>query len=339
VGADYEGRFEHDYHAAYRTPDRDQGAPPLIYGSEQHRLARDVHAERGLWCIDCHGKDDVMGTGKVYSFQMEVPKRRCADCHGGFTAPRSGASELVSKGTGQRHPIPPFSKCSAGHRIALHGRVRCSACHAQWSYQDFGMSVIREDVLEGEKWAPLTVQGDPVTQQVLEAHLQKGERSYPESRDWISGQLRPGVWSVGWRFRRWEGAALGMDHEGRYAVLRPHYQYLVTYVDRMGNVPLDSVRPERGDGSGTGWAFMPHVPHTTAPRGKSCERCHGNRLAAGLGLGPEPTPDTILTVPSPPAIRTMRLLDRPSRDRLLKPSQTWRKERLKTYLDPASKQE
>jgi hypothetical protein len=63
VGADYEGRFEHDYHAAYRTPDRDQGAPPLIYGSEQHRLARDVHAERGLWCIDCHGKDDVMGSG------------------------------------------------------------------------------------------------------------------------------------------------------------------------------------------------------------------------------------------------------------------------------------
>lgn len=80
---------------------------------------------------------------------------------------------------------------------------------------------------------------------------------------------------------------------------------------------------------------MPYVPHTTSPRGKACERCHGSRVAAGLGLDPELTGDTRLTLPSPPAVSGMSLPGAEARDRLLTPSETWRKERLKTYLPKA----
>lgn len=349
VGADYEGRFEHDYHLTYRTSIKGGKAPPSIYGADHHRLAQDIHAERGLWCIDCHGKQDVMGDGETYSYQMEVPKRRCADCHGGFGGTVSGAGpfqlagdgsggpSLISKGSGRKHAIPTFSGDSSGHRITAHRNVRCSACHSQWSYQDYGLSVIREDILEGDKWSALTVQGDPASQRVLERHLERAETSYPASQDWISGEARQGVWSIGWRFRRWEWAVLGMDHEARYAVLRPLYQYLISYVDRTGNVALDNVQPLRGDGSGKGWAFMPYVPHTTSPRGKACERCHGNRMAVGLGIDAEPTSDTLLILPSPPAVSDMSLLGTEARDRLLSPSETWRRARLKTYLPQAGK--
>jgi len=115
--------------------------------------------------------------------------------------------------------------------------------------------------------------------------------------------------------------------------LRPLYQYLVTYVDRRGIVPLDNAIPTRGDGSNLGWAFMPYVPHTTAPFGRPCVGCHKNRTAAGLGIQDEVTVDTLLTIPSPPPIKEMRLLNPEERKRLLEPSKRWKKERLKWLAD------
>ena len=65
---------------------------------------------------------------------------------------------------------------------------------------------------------------------------------------------------------------------------------------------MDSVTPSRGDGSGPGWAFMPYVPHTVGPVGRSCDSCHLNRVAVGLGIQQVLTDDTMLTVPIPAAV-------------------------------------
>ena len=82
VGADYEGLFEKDYSATYRAPRREGRPPVMIYGQTYHHLAKDIHAEKGLWCIDCHR--NIMGDGTAHSYSMEVPKTACADCHGGY---------------------------------------------------------------------------------------------------------------------------------------------------------------------------------------------------------------------------------------------------------------
>jgi len=339
VGADYEGLFEHDHSDTYRSPMVNGKLPPMRYGIDHHRLARDIHGERGLWCIDCHTRQDVMGDGHAYSFQMEVPKRSCSDCHGGFggkgpdmTNPeiRKGPAGpmYVSKNLGKEHRLPLFRPDSAAHRIEAHVRVRCSACHAQWSFQDYGMSVMREDRINDYKWRDLSVQGDPYIQGKLKAYAVSPDTAYPLSVDYLSGREREGTWSLGWRFRRWEPMPLGVDGAGRYAILRPLYQYLITHVDRSGAVLLDSVAPQRGDGAGRGWAFMPYVPHTIAPFGRACTACHMNRVAAGLGIQDDLTRDTALTLPSPPAIHSMRLLYPQEQERLLNPSRDWRRQRL-----------
>jgi len=343
VGADYEGLFEHDYSKTYRSPLIEGKPVPRIYGLDYHHLARDIHAERGLWCIDCHGRGDVMGDGRTYSYQMEVPKRRCSDCHGGYDGKAPSISErdmvkkpggfiFVSRNHGRIHELPLFSEENIPHGIEAHKKVRCSACHAQWSYQDYGLSVIREDLLSGNKWYHLTSQGDPFLEGVLKEQLKRGERVYPLSKDWVTGRSGLGIWSAGWRFRRWEFMPLGLDQKERYTVLRPFYQYLVTYVDRRGIVSLDNAIPTRGDGSNRGWAFMPYVPHTTAPFGRPCVGCHKNRTAAGLGIQDEVTVDTLLTIPSPPPMKEMRLLNPEERMRLLEPSERWKKERLKWLI-------
>ena len=129
---------------------------------------------------------------------------------------------------------------------------------------------------------------------------------------------------------------LGFDPADRYAVVRPFYQYLITYVDRLGRVPLDSLAPSRGDSKGRGWAYMPYVPHTIAPYGRSCEGCHLNRMAAGLGMEEELTRDTRLTIPSPPAVKTMRNLNDREQKSLLAPSTEWQRKRLQALTDPPS---
>jgi hypothetical protein len=341
VGADYEGLFEHDYSDDFRSP-LVQGKPkPKTHGLDYHHLSKDVHFERGLWCIDCHTKNDVMGNGHSYSYEMEVPKRSCTDCHGGFGEHLPDLSisaifrapdgfSFISRNSGQKHPLPLFSAASAAHRIDAHRKVRCSACHAQWSYQDYGLSVMREEIIKDYKWINRTVQGDRELEKELKLHTEKDVVGYPVSTDWLSGEKRSGIWSMGWRFKRWEPMPLGVDQMGRFAVLRPRYQYLISDVNETGQVSLDSIVPQRGDGSGKGWAFMPYVPHTIAPFGRGCFSCHRNRVSAGLGPEEKPTMDTRLTIPSPPAVNTMRLLNAREKKKLFQPGAKWHKERLRS---------
>ncbi|MFC1883639.1 hypothetical protein ACFL2O_02605 [Thermodesulfobacteriota bacterium] len=355
IGADFIGLFEKDYSSTYRVPGPEGSSARIIYGMGYHHLSRDVHAERGMWCIDCHGKVDVMGDGHAYSFQMEVPRLTCTDCHGGFSKALPDLNKLARRGitikdkskgrktdgtlkdrtfllmkkdNGKSVEMPVFKKDSSGHSIEEHSKVRCSACHAQWSFQDYGLSVTREDNIEGYKWYKLTAQGDPELEKILVGHL-KGKQGDIVSRDRISGVKRLGIWLKGWRFRRWELMPLGKDQRGMYSILRPLYQYLISYSDKQNSVVLDSTVPVRGDKSGKGWAFSPYVPHTTAPAGRSCDSCHRNIIAAGLGLSEKMTEDTRLTVPSPPALKTMRLLNNEEREKLLNPSMRWKRERLK----------
>jgi len=315
VGADYEGLFEHDYDEAYRSP-----IPPnIIYGMDYHYLAKDIHAEKGLWCTDCHSKKDVMGDGKSYGYELAVPMIKCSDCHGGFLRQRpnkllsniaykSGKFYFSSK-NGNLYELKTFSKDIISHSISNHKKLRCSACHAQWSFQDYGLSVMREDAPNYKKWKRLRLQGDPY----LENFFKNPER--PFSLDLLNGKTKRGIWFLGWRFRRWEFMPLGIENE-KYTILRPRYQYFVSYIDEKGGIILDSKK--------THWAFMPYVPHTISPFGRNCEACHLNPVAAGLGIFKEKSVDTELTLPAPPCLPKMRLLTKEEQKKLLTPTESYR---------------
>ena len=336
VGADYEGLFEHDYHEAYRSPTCPLTPEPsdgrrvptnIIYGMDYHHLAKDIHAEKGLLCIDCHSKTDVMGDGKLYGYELSVPMIKCSDCHGGFLKQRpnkslsnilykpvpdrqvqeSGKFYFPSK-NGNLYELKTFSKDVISHSISNHRKLRCSACHAQWSFQDYGLSVIREDTPNYKKWKRLKLQADPY----LENFFKNPER--PFSLDFLDGKTKRGVWFLGWRFRRWEFMPLGIEN-GKYAILRPKHQYLVSYINEKGEVILDSKK--------TNWTFMPYVPHTISPFGRSCEACHLNPVAAGLGIFKENSVDTKLTVPVLPCLPKMRLLTKQEQKKLLMPTRKY----------------
>jgi hypothetical protein len=199
-------------------------------------------------------------------------------------------------------------------------KIHCLGCHSRWNFMDYGSSLIRDDRPDLSRWAPWRLQGDAG---VADRFNRQGQCQ----GDSISSTTGP--WFRGWRFRRWEYLTLGKDTRGRIVPFRPRYQYRISFVDRKGTVILDDVVPKKGDSQTPGWAFMPIYPHTVQRKGRSCEACHGQPLAAGLGLWKGEGVDLALTRPSPPVYPSMELLSDPEKKILLEKTQRYRQWRFK----------
>jgi hypothetical protein len=46
----------------------------------------DIHAEKGMHCVDCHFESDVHGNGKIYGEYPNAVEIQCQDCHGTINA-------------------------------------------------------------------------------------------------------------------------------------------------------------------------------------------------------------------------------------------------------------
>jgi len=322
VGADYTGIFGHDLHHSYRTPWREGAVPEPIYLMDHHNLKPDIHFQKGLICVDCHDRGDVMGRGPLLWHQGEAVGVRCEHCH----HPKQGVKEKslpLESGIkdksfldrqGRLHPLPMWDQSVPAHGIQGMRRLHCTSCHSSWGFYDYGMSLIKDDRKDLTQWSSWRLQGD---ESVYKLFDDRGQFLKPE--------LESGVWFLGWGFRRWENLTLGVDEHDRIVPFRPHYQFMVSFVDRNGKIILDSVIPERGDNTGPGWAYMPFRPHTIQKIGRSCENCHGQSMAAGKGFWTSISKDLSLTKANPPVFSNQRLLNESETDKLLKKTSIFRK--------------
>ncbi|MFQ5607182.1 MAG: hypothetical protein ACE5GA_04485, partial [Candidatus Zixiibacteriota bacterium] len=86
---------EHKFHGVVPV---ENGKPP--YCDENCRKSQkavhlnDIHAEKGMHCVDCHFKQDNHGDGKLYGEFHNALEIQCQDCHGTVTS----RANLVSSG-------------------------------------------------------------------------------------------------------------------------------------------------------------------------------------------------------------------------------------------------
>ena len=341
TGIDYHGAFQIDDHRDFRVPTTDglDGLRP--WPRAHHLLQQDLHQQAGLSCVHCHDIDEVMGRldGDAPSLASEAVDVRCASCHGDLDGRRTAEPppslscegdactvEVVQRATVTLSVPRAADSVAVAHDTGTHDRLTCTACHASWAGQVFGYHLHRSMVPTWNLWEPRAAQGDPeIEQRVAEAMaLSDDERAAlaPAMTDRLTGEEQPGLWAGGRTLRRWEEPPLGVTANGRIAPLRPRHGYVVTSVGADGLVWLDSVVPQRGDGSGPGQASEPFTPHTAQRAGASCERCHGNPRAAGRGIAvaTDTEPLHADTVPLPPATPGARLLTPQEQARLLEPS-------------------
>lgn len=79
TGSEFEGLFGKP--ARPRAGGASDDETPALYGRDHEFLVKDIHRERGMHCIDCHGASEIKGPSAAAAGHSNV-EIRCQDCHG-----------------------------------------------------------------------------------------------------------------------------------------------------------------------------------------------------------------------------------------------------------------
>ena len=238
----------------------------------------DLHHERGMHCIDCHTKDDVMGDGMLHGQMEHAVEISCEACHGTFDAPTSLRTErgtplthlrregdrvlLTSKVSGKEHVVPQvvnvldpehpsFSPLASEAMTAVHGDLECYTCHAGWNVNFLGFHFSRIEALS--------------------------------QLDLLGGKRTPGrVTTQEKVFATWKSFYAGRNETGRIAPYLTGFSTMGSVWDEERNLVLDQVMPVTARGL-SGMTMVHHQLHSTRPTARSCVECHRSSGTWGLG--------------------------------------------------------
>ena len=251
IGISYMGIFESE---GYGTPYQDgQLNSNRLPGDRFYqKLAEDVHHAKGMECIDCHTRNEIMGDGTSYAHYEDQLEISCQVCHSGSPGTtrkdnrltnldiEDGKAVLVGKVDEKKHPIHAVKKGICD--FAPHKRVSCEACHSTWVAQCYGCHV------------KLDASG---------SHLDK-----------LSLKKTKGLWEEGRSYIRYERPQLGVWAD-EVVVVTPGCQDIVTSIDKNGGI----------DKAFNRFTMAAINPHTTQAKGRDCLDCHASTKTVGLGEG------------------------------------------------------
>ena len=250
----------------------------------------DVHADKGMTCVDCHLASEVMGDRATHDHENNSIKIACADCHAaGKTVVRDyaqldvetqeivamrklnepGRKFAVANTVSVAYPnvfldadgLPVLSLIESGKTLkpkpmakvcagSIHSRLECSACHTAW--------------------AP----------QCISCHttLDRGSQSW----DYLAGKYIKGSWQEQAAGYLADAPALGVER-----VATPNGKEadrIVTFIPGM----ILNLQLPNGNAAGRNQfrrLFAPASAHTTVAKARDCRSCHSNPLALGYGRG------------------------------------------------------
>jgi len=251
IGLAYIGVFESE---GYGTPYESGGlSSRKMPGNRFYlELADDIHHRRGMACVDCHTREEIMGDGTSYAHYEEQLEISCEVCHRSNPGTTRKGNELtnvvreddrfllVGKNDEKtyRLNVPKRGVCD----FSGHKRVTCEACHSNWVPQCYGCHAKRD---------------------ASKTHLDK-----------LSLQETPGLWEEGRSYIRYRKPMLAVWDE-EIVIVTPGCQDIVTVVGDDGAVEESFDR----------FTMAAINPHTTQEKGRRCVDCHASTKTVGLGEG------------------------------------------------------
>ncbi len=251
TGLSYMGIFESE---GYGTPYENGGLTSRqLPGNRFYlELADDIHHQRGMACIDCHTRDEIMGDGTSYAHYEEQVEIKCRSCHDknpgktrkgndltnliGEQKPYRLASKIMDKSYELREPKQDV--CD----FEPHRRMSCESCHSSWVPQCYGCHAKRDE---------------------SETHLDK-----------LTGKETVGLWEEGRSYIRYQEPMLAIWGD-EVVIVTPGCQDIVTIVDEQGEIERSFDR----------FTMAAINPHTTQKSGRECNDCHASTKTVGLGEG------------------------------------------------------
>ncbi|MFO7761950.1 MAG: hypothetical protein R6V20_10120 [Desulfobia sp.] len=293
IGISYKGEYESEN---YGTPYR-QGemSPKTLPGGRYYlSLPADIHYQKGMACIDCHTRDEIMGDGKQYAHYEDQLEIRCRSCHSGeeaedrrLTTEFSGRWSVASgewqdkvqwqvdrrKKSGGEQVV--FGRTARGNSLDhldtdSEGRFLTGKLDDKRHPLNPPKKGICDDPLHGRvsceachaPWVPQCY-GCHIKRDMTEIHLDK-----------LAMEETAGWWEEGRSFLRYEEPMLAVwDQE--IVIVTPGCQDIVTLVDEKGEAEDAFNR----------LTMAALNPHTIRTKGRDCAGCHLSPKTLGLGEG------------------------------------------------------
>ena len=272
-----------------------------------------LHSGVQIRCVDCHGTREKLpeeflliesdpNTKKMIARANLNPNLKKKIRAGDTVLVNSSGSPmlhvkrvkkkwvLISKVSGKKHNIPLLKnlKPSIAHQIPKHiQEMECATCHARWAATEWGMHVIREGNFNPEKWKSWNL-SDPSLQNLLSnSSIEKtGMLDWPTAKSLpqkIEANILDEYWWTVFSDAGWSDMVMGKNSRGKYAILKPRYQYFITDPAGPSGLPSKQAEPPLTLDDSPGLIWTDYSPHTIRKTVRSCESCHQNSLSVGLG--------------------------------------------------------
>lgn len=294
------GRISTSFEGWHETLMDEKAAKASNHGSEQIRVLADsrvfmrhpadVHAEKGMTCVDCHLASEVMGDGSNPAHENEAIRTSCVDCH---AVGRSETKDFA-------HLDPETQQIVAMRKLNEPGRQFVEARNSEVAYPNVYLDAERRPVLSLMSGAQL-LQPKPMARacaagihkrldcnachtawapQCITCHTSFDPKD--EGFDHLAGKFVRGAWQERPDHYLSDAPALGV--ESALSARGFRLERITTFVPGM-ILHLDGASDSKQSGAKFRRLFAPASAHTTAAHARDCRSCHTNPAALGYGRG------------------------------------------------------
>lgn len=290
------GRISMNYEGWHET----ELKPESVKGKNNHqvlpdkrvfvKMPADVHHQKGMLCVDCHGSYEVMGDGKNYAHKEEAVKVQCSDCH----AVQANKQKLHTETDPETQLISWLRKFKAeGVQVILTQKGDFPLVNTLVEENGTRLSMIKKTgagisvmkppakaCTEGKAHARLSCEACHTAwaPQCIGCH--NSYESMTMGFDMLKNTSRKGTWIEHATEGLAEMPVLGISENDK----SKKNGQISTFTPGM-IMTIDKGSFAKGEKTVFHRLYAPSAAHTTQRQGRSCQSCHNDPLAIGYGRG------------------------------------------------------
>lgn len=254
------------------------------------KISADIHHQKGMLCIDCHGSYELMGDGKNYAHKEDAVKIQCSDCH----TSKANRRKLLAE-TDQETQLITWSRKfkTEGVEVILTQKDGKPLLNTLVEEQGTRLSMIKKSgagtvimkppasaCTEGKAHARLSCEACHAAwvPQCIGCH--NSYESLTKGFDMLKNTSRKGTWIEYATEGMAEPPVLGInnaDKSKKNGMVGTFTPGMIMTIDK-GSFGKDK-------GTIFHRLYAPASAHTTQREGRSCKSCHNDPLAIGYGRG------------------------------------------------------
>jgi len=248
-------------------------------------VSSDIHFQKGMVCIDCHGSYEIMGDGKRHIHKEDAVNIQCVDCHPAGNPNTQEVGKLTDR---ESLMIAGLRKVDPDTRVVLteKGYQPILNTMVDSTNRIFLKDKLTGQMHESKPMSAVCSKGNGHRRltceschtawvpQCIGCHT-AFEKNTP-GMDMLTGKPTTGSWIEYAGKIMAEPPVLGINEKDGGKVVTAMPGMIMT---------IDKESFPRGAGNRFYRLFAPASGHTTQREGRSCKSCHNNPLTIGYGRG------------------------------------------------------